>query len=165
MSRIPVVNEADEIIGYKERDEVTDADIDRVAALWITNAAGQVLMAQRSAAKKRDPNLWGPAVAGTVEEGETYEDNIIKEAFEEIGVVVTPEDLRPGPKMRVMHGGRNYFCQWFLYTLDKAETEFILQAEEVSRVAWFDPTELKAGIASHPERFVPSAEVWSETLL
>ena len=32
------------------------------------------------------PEVWGPAVSGTNEEGETYDSNIIKEAQEEIGL-------------------------------------------------------------------------------
>ena len=82
--RIPIVNEEDEIIKIIDSTERMKGDIGRVSALWITNEKGEILLAQRSFTKKRDPGVWDPAVAGTVEEGETYEQNIIKEAEEEL---------------------------------------------------------------------------------
>ncbi len=95
--QIPIVNEQDEIIGYKDRKDRNLVDITRVSALWITNEDGEILLAQRGLNKTHSPGLWGPAVAGTVEEGETYESNIIKEAEEEIGLVAREgevEDVR-----------------------------------------------------------------------
>lgn len=82
-----IVNENDEIIGHKLREEVDPKnDIYRVSALWVTNSAGDVLIAQRKLTKKHAPGKWEPAVAGTVEKGETDESNIYKEAQEEIGL-------------------------------------------------------------------------------
>lgn len=80
--RIPIVNEQDEIIGYKDRKDRNTVDITRITGLWLWNEKGEVLLAQRALSKDINPGLWGPAVAGTVEEGETYESNIIKEAEE-----------------------------------------------------------------------------------
>lgn len=96
--KIPIVNEQDEIIGYKDRDLRDPKEITRVSGLWVTDTAEKILLAQRSWKKKSDPGRWGPAVAGTVEEGETYESNIIKEAREEIGLT----NIVPiaGPKHR-----------------------------------------------------------------
>ena len=84
--KIPIVNEQEEIIGYKERDDRNDKDIIRITGLWVTNKERNILLARRSFNKKHHPGVWGPAVSGTVEEGETYESNIIKEAEEEIGL-------------------------------------------------------------------------------
>lgn len=86
--RIQIVNENDEYIGAKERSEIDHGtDIYRVSALWLINSLGQVLLAKRAATKDHSPGKWGPAVAGTVEESETYDENIRKEAKEEIGLV------------------------------------------------------------------------------
>jgi NADH pyrophosphatase NudC (nudix superfamily) len=41
-------------------------------------------LTQRAATKKNDPDKRTSAVAGTVEKGETFETNIIKETQEEI---------------------------------------------------------------------------------
>ncbi|GAF94063.1 unnamed protein product, partial [marine sediment metagenome] len=81
-SKIIIVDDNDKIIGYKERDTLKREDIYRVSALWITNSHGEILLARRHHTKSHRPRKWGPAVAGTVDAGETYEDNIIKEAEE-----------------------------------------------------------------------------------
>jgi isopentenyldiphosphate isomerase len=52
---IPIVNLDDEIIGYKERSEITLQDIYRVSALWIENSKGEILLAQRGFMKKHNP--------------------------------------------------------------------------------------------------------------
>lgn len=74
-----VVNDSDEVIGHKFRNDIDFVkDIYRVAALWLTNSQGQVLIAQRLLTKDKDPGKWGPAAAGTLEKDETYESNIYK---------------------------------------------------------------------------------------
>ena len=85
-SKFTIVDENDNIIAQKERANIKPEDIYRVAALWVTNSKGDILLAQRALSKKHDPGKWGPAVAGTVEERETYRANIIKETSEEIGL-------------------------------------------------------------------------------
>jgi predicted kinase len=96
--RTIIVNDQDQIIGHKEPGTLLKEDIYRVSSLWVTNSKGDILLAQRKFTQKLDPGKWGPAVAGTVDEGETYESNIIKEAEEEIGL----KDMRPalGPKTK-----------------------------------------------------------------
>src|SRR3989338_6564599 len=85
MTKIIVVNEKDEIIGYKDRDDRNETDIIRVSALILLNSKNQTLIARRALNKILDSGKWGPAAAGTLEEGGSYLSNIIKEAQEEIG--------------------------------------------------------------------------------
>jgi len=149
--RIVIVNENDEIIGHKERGTLVQSDIYRVSALWVKNSQGDILLAQRQLGKRHDPGKWGPAVAGTVDEGETYEQNIIKEAEEEIGL----KDIKPipGPKVR-MTGEYNYFDQWYTFVIDKPGEDFTIQEEEVKQVKWFTRTELEKGLREHPEKYL-----------
>ena len=84
--KVIVVDKNNNIIGSKYRDELQSNDIIRVVGVWIENEKGEVLIAQRSFNKKHDPGKWGPAVAGTLEEGESYALNILKEVKEEIGI-------------------------------------------------------------------------------
>jgi isopentenyldiphosphate isomerase len=116
MIKIIIVNEKDEIIGFKERSKVKTDDIYRVSALWAENAKGDILMAQRAFSKMNSPGKWGPAVAGTVEEGETYDSNITKEAEEEIGLVNSK--FGKGEKVRVF-GEHNYFRNGIMLSLKK----------------------------------------------
>lgn len=122
-SKIIIVNENDEIIGCKERGEINQSDIYRVSALWIQNPKGDVLLAQRKLTEDNDPGKWGPAVAGTNDEGETYESNIIKEAEEEIGLKDC--DFQKIDKVRIS-GKYNFFCQRFLLITDKEIGDFTI---------------------------------------
>jgi isopentenyldiphosphate isomerase len=150
--RIPVVNEQDKIIGYKDRKDRNKIDITRITGLWLWNEKGEALLAQRAFTKSFNPGKWGPAVAGTVEEGETYESNIIKEAEEEIGL----KDLKPnlGPKYRrtTLHA---YFAQWFFATID-SNYPLTKQDNEVEAVRWFSKDELFKMMDEKPEMFIPS---------
>lgn len=149
--KIPIVNEDDEIIEYKERNNIKSDDIYRVSFLWVTDTEGNVLLARRAFNKSHDPGKWGPAVAGTVEEGETYESNIIKEIEEEIGL----------KKVRLITGIKkrsktqwNYFSQEFLLILPKGFNDFKIQEDEVAEVKWFSREELIKQLKEKPDDFL-----------
>ncbi len=160
MSKIPVVNENDELIEYKEREDLNIADIYRVSALWITNSQGQILLAQRAFTKSHNPGKWGPAVAGTVEEGEDYETNIIKEAEEELGL--TGIEFKKINKTRIKDKF-NSFTQWFFAIVDKAIDEFKIQKSEVEAIKWYDRGELEKDLAENPDNYLVDFEEYLKT--
>lgn len=162
---IVVVNEKNEIIGAKPRRGLAPGDIYRVSALWCTNSEGGVLMAQRAFTKDKDPGKWGPACAGTVEEGETFEENMVKETGEELGLSITPEQLKIGPLILVKNIPNTYYCQWYFYTIDKPAESFQIQVEEVEQIHWFGKQELKKQITEHPEEFTYAAPQWANLFL
>src|SRR3989344_1519490 len=167
MSRIIIVDENDNAVGVKERGELIPGDLYRVSSLWLTNSQGEILLAKRALTKKKDPGKWGPAVAGTVDEGETYDDNIVKETFEELGVRVSMRDLRCGPKIKIEPKTDNsYFGQWHFYTIDKTASAFLIPPEEISEVRWFTETELRNQLENHPEKYLGRSHViWLQHLL
>ena len=110
MTKIIIVDEHDNEIGLKERDEIEKGDIYRVSGIWITNSKGEILLSQRSLLKKKSPGKWTCAAAGTVDEGETYENNILKEVEEEIGITLLPSDLFLGPRIK-LKGIHTHFSQ------------------------------------------------------
>jgi isopentenyldiphosphate isomerase len=115
---------------------------------------GEILMAKRSANKPKDnhPNKWTLAVAGTVEEGETYEDNMAKEIEEELGVKI---DTTEGKKFFRDTSGRRFFVQSFLATVDLEEKDFTIQKDEVAEVRWLAKDEILEKMESEPDFFVP----------
>lgn len=151
--RVTIVDEEDQIIGSKKRGTILQEDIYRVSALWVENSKGDVLLAQRKFTKKNSPGKWGPAVAGTVEEDETYESNIYKEAEEEIGLVGVTFTKRE--KVR-RSGEHNYFCQWFFVCVDKDLDEFVIQEEEVEQIAWLSKEVLKKEVMKTPDQYLSS---------
>lgn len=151
--KIIIVDESDNIIGSKDRGILEKNDIYRVSALWITNLNGEVLLARRHRSKSHNPLKWGPAVAGTVEEDETYEENIIKEAKEELGLTNIIPTL--GPKIKV-DNEYHHFTQWYFLALDKNISEFTIQEDEVEEIQWISPQELKKQLEEQPEEFLSS---------
>lgn len=152
--KIIVVNEKDEPIGIKYRDEIDpQEDIYRCSSIWITNSQGEVLLAQRKLTKDHDPGKWGPASSGTVEEGETYESNAYKELEEEIGLVNV--NLKLGPK-QYYNKVRKFFAQWFFCQIDQPVKEFTLQEEEVEKIEWVGKEDLLTDIKNNPDKYVPS---------
>lgn len=164
MPRIQIVDKNDNEIGFKERSEVEINDIYRVSALWLTNSKGEIFLAQRSLNKKNGPGKWGPAVAGTVDEGETYEINILKEAEEEIGLILSSQEIRLGPKVRIQ-GNHVHFCQWYYAKSDNQISDFILQEDEVMDARWVSTEELKHLTEENPEMFSGSMMQWLPTVL
>jgi isopentenyl-diphosphate delta-isomerase len=166
MARVVIVDEADTPIGIKDRDQITENDTYRVAALWVINQKEEVLLAKRSFSKRNDPGVWGPAVAGTVEEEESYESNIIKESEEEIGLLVTLDVLERGPKSKgINQFGQNYFTQWFIYHTDKPIEAFNPSPEEVASLKYFPVQKLNDEIINYPERFTRGAPHWIGKLI
>lgn len=160
--KIIIVDENDKIVGYKNRGALDKADIYRVSALWITNSNGQILLARRHHTKSHHPRKWGPAVAGTVDEGETYEENIIKEAEEELGL----KNIKPeiGPKTKTDNEYHN-FTQCYVLNVDFDITQFKIQEDEVEEIKWFSPEELKKQLQENPEEFLPTMEKYFELFL
>ena len=151
--KIPIVNEKDEIIGYKEREDRYIEEIVRATGLWIKDKDGNILLAQRAFNKKHAPGLWGAAAGGVVEEGETYESCIIREAEEEIGLrgIV----LTPGPKIRLF----DCFSHFFSIIVDH-DYKFIKQDEEVEQIKWFSEDELNKLLKENPEMFMKGFEIY-----
>jgi isopentenyl-diphosphate Delta-isomerase len=157
-----IVDTQDQQIGAKSRDTLTYDDIYRVSALWVTNSNGDVLLAQRTWGKRHDPGKWGPAAAGTVEVGETYESNVYKEAEEEIGL--TGYTFAEGPK-RFYEDVYRFWTQWYTVIVDKDVKEFVKQDEEVEALAWFPADKLKRELKDQPQKFVPGAAYWPDQFL
>lgn len=163
--RIPVVDVNDVQIGFKERDELVAGDFYRVAALWLTNSKGEILLAQRAYTKTNSPGKWGPAVAGTVEEGETYDSNIVKEIFEEIGLTISIDQLSKGPKVFVRTTEKGFFDQWYFYTTDLPSDEFVIPEDEVAQVRWVNRSDFDTWYAEHPEDFLSNTAQWLPFLI
>lgn len=150
--KIPIVNEQDEIIGYKEREDIDfKEELIRATGLWVTDKEGNILLAQRSLTKKFNPGLWGPAAGGVVEENETCESCIEREAEEEIGLKGVV--FRVGPKIRLP----NCFGYFFTAIVDH-NYEFIKQDEEVEKIKWFKESELNKLLKESPEIFMDEFE-------
>ena len=155
MKKVIVVDDKDNPIDLKTYSELAYEDIYRVSALWLTDAkTDDILMTQRKLTKHHDPGKWMAAASGTIEEGETYDENIVHEIEEEIGLYDL--QLTKGPKEFTDDGQHKYFVQWYLATTDKDTAVIQIQEEEVEAHAWVPKQQLLSELAEDPTKFVPS---------
>lgn len=61
--------------------------------IWIYNTKGEVLLQLRAKDKKSFPNVWDVSVAGHISAGDTPLETAVREIEEEIGIIVTPDEL------------------------------------------------------------------------
>lgn len=163
MEELIIVDEEDNVIGYKKRGTLSQEDIYRVAALWIESFDGKkVLLAKRALTKKKDPSLWGPAVAGTIEKGESYESNMIKETQEEIGLADI--SFKKFIKQRSIFP-HNHFVQWFVFKIDKPLDFFNFNREEVAEIKWFTKKELFKLVEKDSKELIESLKYFIKKLL
>lgn len=152
--RIPIVNEQDEIISYKERSETTPRDIRRIVGLNVFNENNEILIAKRQSSKDVDPNLWGPAVAGTVDEGYDYDSTIIKEMGEEIGLYnVTPVFVK---KMYYETEKTRRFTGVYYVVVNSNDFIPKIQEKEVAEIKWIKLDDLENWYKERPQDFIPS---------
>ena len=150
--KITVVDENDRVIGEAEREDFDyEKDYYRVSALLVVNNKNEVLIAQRAWNKKLNPGKWGSSVAGTVEADETYLENILKEAEEEIGLTgVSVEELCKKKRCSI---SRRYFVTWFMARCDWPIERFRKQDEEVEAIKWIGIDELVSDIESNLDKY------------
>lgn len=157
-TQVIIVDKDNNVIGHKNRSELTTDDIYRVSAARITDEDGNILLGQRAWTKKKNPWKRWSSVAWTLEEWETYESNIIKEIKEEIWLDITIKDLNERPieyHESWWWKNKSFTKQFTLrYTGDK--TILTKQDEEVEELRWFSPHELKGLVDQNHENFTPS---------
>lgn len=153
MTRIPIVNEQDEVIEFKEKDQTTGDEIRRIISLHVFNEKREILIAKRHKSKKIHPDVWGPSVAGTVEEGDTCDSLVIKEAQEEIGL----ENIKPiFLKKRFYETKNNRRFVYVYYVIVDSQMKFTLQEDEVSEIRWISIQDLEKWVNENSEDFTPN---------
>lgn len=155
MNKVVVVDEHDKPIGFKSYSELQYEDIYQVSVLWLTDrATGNCLLTQRKWTKHNDPGKWMAAASGTIEEGETYDQNIVHEIEEEIGLKNL--HLHMGPKEFIDDGKHKFFAQWYRAEVDKTKVTITIQEDEVETYDWVPIKQFLHEVKAKPEKFVPS---------
>ena len=90
---LDVVNENDEIIGSKLRNDIHRLGLlHREIQVWMFDENKNVFF-QKMGLHKKSAGLLDATVAGHVKKGESYLDASVRETKEETGISVTPSDL------------------------------------------------------------------------
>ncbi len=137
------------------------------ASYLVLVRGGQILLQLRSNTGYQDGKY--SFVAGHVEAGETFTQAMIREAHEEIGIILEPDDLRA---VHIMHrestpldGQRNERIDVF-FTAQKWQGEITNnEPERCDGLGWFDLDNLPENLVPYIRRVIPqiqNGEFYSE---
>ena len=131
-----------------KRDVHRDGDRHRAAHVWVVGSDGRVLLQRRALVKESWPGLWDISVAGHVSAGETPLEAVIREAHEELGLVIAAGELTHLGTLRYMYALRedyieSEFHDVYLLRRDVALATLTLDQLEVAEVAWVALAELE----------------------
>ena len=111
----------------------------QVVHIWVVNSRGEFLVQQRAQHVSWKPGVWA-VTGGAAVSGEEPLAAALREAREEIGLEVPPERMRLLTRLK----RTNSFCYVYRALCDREADEFVLQREEVARVAWMTREQIEA---------------------
>ncbi len=137
---LDVVDENNQIIGQRKRGDIHDKGLrHRAVHILIYNQQGDLFLQKRSENKDEYPGFWDSSAAGHVDAGESYDECIIREVEEELGIVLEeiPEKLF---LLKASPDTGMEFCQVYK-TIH--EGSFDLNEEEIEEGRWFSEIEIE----------------------
>ena len=136
----------------------------RSSHLWVINSNSQLLLQKRHPLKETDPGRWDIAVAGHLSAGQTPLEALVREAREELGLVLDPQTLQfleARPKQYVESGFIDREWQHlFVVQWDGDLESLALQADEVTEVRWMPLAEYRIVVEADDERYVDRKDDW-----
>jgi len=120
-----------------------------VVHVCIFNSNGEMLIQQRQPFKEGFPNLWDITVGGSATMGDSSQDAAEREVFEEIGLKLELQQVRPHLTINFDRG----FDDVYLIEKDVDIDTLVLQESEVQRVKWATKEEIFALLDSG--EFIP----------
>ena len=157
-----IVNDSDKVIGYASRNEVHKRGLKhRSVHLLIFNKQGSVLLQKRSMKKDTFPETWDSSVSGHVDSGETYDEALIRESWEELGVKFegVPEKMFKVDACKETDNEFSWIYRYF------SEGPFSPNVDEISEIKWFSIETLDDSNLHDSTIFSPAFSlIWSKLM-
>lgn len=110
---------------------VPEGRFHKVVHIWIQNSNGELLMQKRSDTVDNCPGEWA-TTGGSVQAGEEPLTTAVRELSEELGLMVSAEELR----YCLMVRRKDAFCYVYVLKKDIPAESLTLQECEVAAAAW-----------------------------
>ncbi len=140
----------------------------QVALLWLLNESGEVLFSQRADSMDSDAGVWGPSVSGTVEVGESGLETSIREAKEELSLVLKESEVNFLFDISYLRrdGSPRDFNNYWARIPSTAIESFVLRADEVNAVKWMTIEAIRDFMRENPEKVVVgyATDLWNTLL-
>lgn len=120
------------------QDGLVDGQLHVVVHVCLFNAAGQMLIQQRTMMKEDWPGLWDFTVGGSVHAGENSREGAMREVREELGIELDLNGSRPNFTFNFEYG----FDDFYLLRREVDLAQLAVPNEEVERVRWADLDEV-----------------------
>jgi len=118
--------------------EIPEGFYIKVVGIWMINQNNEILIQKRSANKIEWANMWSN-VSGVVSPGETTDEAILREVFEEVGIPLDKGDLQLIKKELDGH----IFHVLYLAKYEKDLKNIVIQEEELSEAKWASREEIE----------------------
>lgn len=155
---VVVVDENDNEIGSAMLAEVWQKGLyHRIVSVFVEDDRGRMLLQLRGPQVKVYPNCWDQAAGGHVDKGQSYDQAATNELAEELGLTnVTLKVLGTFRSNNTFDDGRivNQFERVYAAQVPH-DVALRPEYEEVHKLQWFTPAELKARIDQNPKKFTP----------
>ena len=143
MEEFDLVDENGSVIGRAPRSAChgDPSLVHRAVHVFVVDSAGRMLLQKRSADKDIQPGKWDTSVGGHLGVGETYLDAATREAAEELGIEIRPEDLVH------LHGylwRTDVECELIETYRTTHEGPFEAQVAEIDDIGLFDGGQIEA---------------------
>ena len=130
----------------------------RASHVWIYNSRGEMLLQLRAKDKDTYPGKWDIAAAGHAGAGEDPVTTALREASEELGLEIKPDDLELVTVRKSMSDYREIknreYQSVYLLKFDGDIKSLHAQKEEIQEIKFFDMDWLEKDIETHPELYV-----------
>ena len=154
-----VVDEFDIVIGTATREEVhREQMMHRSVHLLVFNRRGEVLLQKRSLNKDTYPGTWDSTVSGHLDSGESYDQCVIRESSEEMGIEFekVPERMF---KIEACEKTGHEFSHIYRHY---SEGPFHPNKDEISDIKWFSEESLEESPLNDSKVFSPAFSlIWS----
>ncbi len=153
---LDIVDHNNKVIGQARRQDIHALGLrHRSAHVLIYNQQGDLFLQKRSKHKDDFPGYWDSSAAGHVDAGESYDQCIVRETKEELGVELTPPPIMQFLLTARPENGME-FCQVYTATHNGP---FELDHDEVETGDWFSPEQITNWLASGGEGMTPSIKI------